>query len=183
MSRLEAAAKPILIQLIDGQRTIESLSPEEADIVGKWAVKTAYMHSWTSPLKKPVQLDHLKALLGDKGKPTSCVRGFGMQSDLKKPSAYYQRGHWPRFCKPELKVADEPPAEAYKIGLQFGRLYLLTAFWPDPRSMLTPLKGVHVPILQTGQDPLPDYSKDFPVGDGLIDQLAEFCNWLAVCHP
>jgi hypothetical protein len=82
-----------------------------------------------------------------------------------------------------MKVPDEPPAEAYKIGLQFRHLYLLTAFWPDPKSVLTLLKGVHVPILLTGQDPVPDYSKDFPVGDGPIDELAEFCKWLAVAHP
>lgn len=44
MNRLEAAAKPILVPLIEKVRTIDSLSPEEADIVGKWATKTAHMH-------------------------------------------------------------------------------------------------------------------------------------------
>jgi hypothetical protein len=183
MSQLEGVARPILVPLIEKERSIESLSQDEADIAGKWAVKTAYMHSWTSPLKRPVQLEHLKALLGDDGKPSPGVRVFGMQSDFKQPSAYYQRGHWPRLCKPEMKVSAEPPAEAYKVGIQFRHLYLLTAFWPDPKSVLTLAKGVHVPILLTGQDQLPDYPKDLAVGDGPIDQLAEFCNWLAVSHP
>ena len=183
MSRLEVAAKPILVPLIEKESSIDSLSPEEADIVGKWVIKTAYMHSWTSPLKQPVQPEHLQALCGDGGKPIPGVGVFGMQSGFKQPSSYYQRGHWPHLCKPRMKVPDEPPAEAYKIGLQFRHLYLLTAFWPDPKCALTLLKGLHIPIFPTGQDPLPDYSKDIPVGDGPIDQLAEFCKWLAVSHP
>jgi len=182
MSQLEGVAKPVLVPLIENERTIESLSPAEADLVGKWVVKTAYMHSWTSPLKLPVQLEHLKALCGDGGKPSPGVGVFGMQSDFKQPSAYFQRGHWPQFFKPELKVPDEPPAKAYKIGLQFRHLYLLTAFWPDPKCAVTLLKDLHIPIFPTGQDPLPEYSRDLPIGDGLIDQLAEFCKWLAVAH-
>src|SRR6185436_285940 len=35
MGRLEGVAKPILVPLIEKERTIESLSPEEAEIVGK----------------------------------------------------------------------------------------------------------------------------------------------------
>ena len=133
MSRLEGIAKPVLIPLIDNETRIESLSSADADIVGKWVVKTAYMHRWTSPLEHPVRLDNLKALCGDAGRPSPGVAVFGMQADFKQPSAYFLSGHWPQFYMPEMKVSDETPGDAYKIGLQFRYLYLLTAFWPSPK--------------------------------------------------
>jgi hypothetical protein len=67
MSRLEAVAKPFLVPLIDGQRGIEDLVATQPTIIGKWAAKTAYMHSFTSPLKQPVSADHIKALNADGG--------------------------------------------------------------------------------------------------------------------
>lgn len=183
MGRLEGVAKPILVPLIEKERTIESLSPEDAEIVGKWAVKTAYMHSWTSPLKRPVHLDHLKALLGDDGKPFPGVGVFGMQSDFKKQSAYFQPGFWAQLSKIKEKCLVGTPDEAYKVGLQFRHLYLLTAFWPNPRSVLTLVEDLHIPIFPVGQDGLPHYSIDLTVGDGPLDQLALFTKWLAVSHP
>jgi len=99
MSRLEAVAKPILLPLIDKQRTIESLSPEEGDIVGRWAAKTAYMHSWTSPLKRSVQLDHLTAMCGDGGHLVPGVGVCGAQLDYKQQSAYVLSGFWPQCCE------------------------------------------------------------------------------------
>jgi len=117
MSRLEGTAKPILVPLIEKERTIDSLTPEEAGVVGKWASKTAFMHSWTS---------------------VAGIAVFGMQSNFKKPSAYYQRRHWPQFCKPEIGVPAESPREAYKIGLQFA----IYTCWS--RSGLIPNAPSHV---------------------------------------
>ena len=184
MSLLEVAAKPILVPLIENERPIDSLTPEEGDIVGKWVIKTAYMHSWTSPLKKPVQPEHLQALRGDGGKPIPGVAVFGMQSDFKKQSAYFQSGFWPQLSELKEKHFNETPDGAYKIGLQFRHLYLLAAFWPNVKSALTLFKGLHVPIFPTAQDPWPDYSIGDPiVGDGPVDRLAVFTKWLAVSHP
>src|SRR5689334_20907656 len=76
MSRLEAVAKPLLIPLIDGHGKIEDLSTTESAIIAKWTAKTAYMHSLTSPLKQPVISDHLRALKGDDGAPSSEVAVF-----------------------------------------------------------------------------------------------------------
>jgi hypothetical protein len=109
MSRLEGVAKPILVPLIENERVIQSLLPEEAEIVGKWAVKTAYMHSWTSPLKRPVQLDHLKALLGDDGRPFLGVGVFGMQSDFDKQTAYLQRRSPTLRWNPRRGLQSRPP--------------------------------------------------------------------------
>jgi hypothetical protein len=182
MSQLEAAAKPILVPLIDGERTIESLAEEEAHMVGKWTCKTAYMHSWASPLDSPVQQDHLQALFGKDGKAMPGVTVVGMQADFKKPSCYVQTGHWPHLCKPELEISDSTPAGAYKIGLQFRHLYLLTAFWPDLESRLTLVKGVHTAIIPTGNRCL-EYPAEVSYGDGPVDRLVAFCKALAVSHP
>ena len=134
------------------------------------------MHSWTSPLKQPVQLDHLKTLCGDGGKPVAGIAVFGMQSDFKKPSAYYQRRHWPQFCKPEIEVPAESPGEAYKIGLQFRHLYLLVAFWPNTECAFTRVLGTHLPIFPRHAEPQPVYLKYLRLGNGSLDQLAKFCN-------
>lgn len=95
MSRLEVAAQPILIPLIDRQRPIASLTTEEKLTVSKWVAKTAYMVSWAAPLEKRVQQDHLMALNGDGGKPFSGVAIFGMQSDFKENFSCFLTGHWP----------------------------------------------------------------------------------------
>jgi hypothetical protein len=182
MSRLEATAKPILVPLIDRVRTIESLAEEEAEIVGKWTCKTAYMHSWAALLKKPVQREHLEPLLGNDGKPAEGVIVVGMQADLKQPSSYIQMGYWPHLCKPEDKISDETPDAAYKIGLQFGHLYLLTAFWPDAGSPLALAKDAHTPIIPTGHN-WGEYPGEVAFGDGPVDRLAAFCKALAVSHP
>lgn len=182
MSQLEAAAKPILVPLIDGKRTIGSLAEEEAQIVGKWGCKTAYMHSWAAPLDSPVQEDHLQALFGNDGKPMLGVTVVGMLADFKQPSGYVQMGHWPHFCKPEMESSDRTPAGAYKIGLQFRHLYLLTAFWPDLESRLTLVTGVHTAIIPTDSRYL-EYPAEVSCGDGPVDRLAAFCKSLAVSHP
>lgn len=182
MSRLEVAAKPILVPLIDRERTIGSLADEEAEIVGKWTCKTAYMHSWAALLKKPVQQDHLQALCGDESRVVQGVSVVGMQADFKQPSSYVQTGQWVHLCRPETKTSDETPEGAYKIGLQFGHLYLVTAFWPDLESPLTLIKGIHAPIIPTGHQWI-EHPGEIQHGDGPVDRLAAFCKALAVSHP
>jgi hypothetical protein len=181
MSRLEAAAKPILTSLIEQERTLDSLKPEEANIVGKWVIKTAYMISWASPLKRTVQLEHLQALCGDDGQPSSGVSVFGMQSDFKEAISYYQRGFWRRFYGIGGNVPNAAPREAYKIGLQLRHLYMLAAFWPDAKSALTVVKNLHIPIFP-GEQQWPAYAIK-PQGNGDPEDLASFVNSLAICHP
>ena len=107
-----------------------------------------------------------------------------MQADFKKPSAYFQAGFWPQLSKLKEMRFNGTPDEAYKVGLQFRNLYLVTAFWPNAKSALTLEKDLHVPIFPTDQDEWPDYSiGDLSVGDGPFDQLALFTKWLAVSHP
>lgn len=182
LSRLETAAQLLLMPLMDGDRPIPSLSVPEAAVVGKWAVKTAYLHTWTGPLKQPVQIGHVRELNGDLGRPVRGVSVFAMQSQYVKPSGYIQSGAWPQAGGLEVTAGGDTPAEAYKIGLQYRGLYLLVAYWPNLSSLFARVRDMHVRLVPSGDSPEAEYSADLVIGDGPIDRLAAFTNSLAVWH-
>jgi len=182
LSRLESRAKPLIIRLIEQADSLKSLSFEEAGIVGKWAAKTAYVHSWAGPLRQPVELAHFRQLAGDAGAVAPGVGVFGMQSAHVQPSAYIQTGHWPQFCATDAGHDSQTPQAAYKIGLQFRTLYLLVAFWPNKASVLVRVRDMHTRLMPRQPKPDPEYAIDLEIGPGPIDRLAAFSNWLAVRH-
>lgn len=182
MSRLENAAKPALTKLMNQTRTLQSLPSLQAALVGKWAAKTAYLHSWAGPLKRPVEISHLRELYGDTGAVAHGVGVFGMQSEYIQPSGYIQTGHWPQLANAETTENRQTPAAAYKIGLQFQHLYLLVAFWPNPASVFMRVRNMHIRLIPRGEEFDPEYPIQVNVGDGPIDRLAAFANWLAVWH-
>ena len=92
MCRLESAAKPILIPLMDDEQSVNTLSANERAVLAKWTAKTAYLHSWVGPLQEPVQLDHLHTLYGDTGMPVTDIGVFAAQTDFAKPNSYIQTG-------------------------------------------------------------------------------------------
>jgi hypothetical protein len=186
MERLENAARPILVPLMQ-DRGVETLSVGEVAVLGKWAAKTAYLHTWAGMGGRPVQLEHLRALKGDDGVPVQGVTLFAMKATHKKPTAYVGGGAWPQLGTPQMEPDGQPPRNAYKIGLQFGCLHLLVAFWPDPASLLLPATGVHVqvsppasPEAESKWNPPPSLLR---FGDGSVDKLVAFVNCLAVLHP
>jgi hypothetical protein len=181
MSRLENAAKPLIIALIEQHRSLQSLSAEEAALLSKWAVKTAYLHSWAGPLGQPVQLSHLRELAGDGDVVAHGVGVFGMQSAYVQPSAYIQTGHWPQLAAAGTGEDKGTPAAAYKIGLQYRSLYLLVAFWPSPASVFVRVTNMHIRLIPQ-QKVDPEYAIQLTTGVGPIDRLAAFANWLGVWH-
>jgi hypothetical protein len=185
MSKLESAAKPILIPLLDNTRTVDNLNAEERGVVWKWAAKTAYLHTWAGPLKNAAQLPHLRALYGPTGAPIPRVHVFGMQADFNKKTAYYQSGTWPHFEPPTELVLNvvQKAAGSYKIGLQFKYLYLLTVFWPEPSAEIVLTAGVHIPIWPMKSDPWTVWSYEGPATDHVIGKLIDFTDSLALQHP
>lgn len=177
LNRLEEQARPLLKPLMDNTISVTGLNTIGRSIVGKWAVKTAYLHTWASPLKRPVPVEHLRPLYGDFGLPLSTVSVFAMQHAFKQPSAYVQSWFWPQWGRPYEKSPGESPDDAYKIGMQFKHLYLLVVFWPNPNStfMLMPF---HTPVVPITGPPWPVFSGRVPVGSGPIDTLVGFTNWL-----
>jgi hypothetical protein len=183
MARLENAARPILIPLLQ-DRGVETLSAGEAAVLGKWAAKTAYLHTWGGMGGRPVQVEHLRALAGDGGAPVEGVTLFATKGTHTKPSAYVGGGSWPQWGPPQTEADGQPPRSAYKVGLQFGPLYLLVAFWPDPASLLLRATGVHIQVFP--QTPPAGEWNPFPsllqIGDGPADELVAFVNCLAVLN-
>lgn len=178
MRRLENLAKPILIPLISKSRTLGSLSRSECAVIGKWAAKTAYLHTWAGPLKEPVELPHLRKLHGDLGAPTDGVGVYAMQANYVKPSGYIQTGAWPQ-------AGPNEPASimgAHKVGLQFRHLYLLVAFWPNPTSVLTRIPGVHIRLMPGPEAPDAEYPLAVQLGSTPIAILEAFTNGLGVLH-
>ena len=104
MSRLETAAKPILIDLMDGVRPLSSLTKAEARILSKWAAKTAYLHAWASPMRRPVQLEHLHSLCGDTGHLADSVCVFAKQAAFVQPTSYVQTWFWPQVGNQRFDV-------------------------------------------------------------------------------
>lgn len=176
MSRLEAAAKPILIPLMTGSRLVESLSSAEAALVGKWSAKTAYLHTWAGPFESPAPLQHLKTLNGDAGSPAPTVAVFAMQSAFVKPSGFFRSDQWPQLGVPEAS------GDAYKIGLQFKRLHLLTAYWPNPKSLLVRNPEIHTRLLPCDHSPGPEYHLAVSPGHSPVASLDGFVRSLGVWH-
>jgi hypothetical protein len=54
MSQLETIAKPVLLGLIKGDKTLNSLDEEERRILAKWAGKTAIIESYAVGAESPV---------------------------------------------------------------------------------------------------------------------------------
>jgi hypothetical protein len=67
MSELENAAKPVLIPLIEQKRAIWELTADEAIVIAKWAVKSAYVLANVSLASAPAPPEHLWQLCGGAG--------------------------------------------------------------------------------------------------------------------
>jgi hypothetical protein len=103
-----------------------------------------------------------------------------MQADYKQRSAYFLTRYWPYLSTHPVEIPAEVAQASYKIGLQFRHLYLLIAFWPNPRSVFMLAKGLHTPVFSQPKCSWPKYSVDFTVGNSPVDQLVVFCRSLAL---
>jgi hypothetical protein len=160
MSRLETAAKPILIPLIEGERSLAALTSAEREILGKWTAKTAYMHSWAGLLKQPVQIQHLQSLYSDLGTVAPRVFVVAAHAGHQQLTSYLQSGRW---AHGKLKgVPPQPDPFAYKITLQFKHLYLVTAYWPNPSTQFV-LAPFHLLIWPLATERGPVWHGMFPL--------------------
>jgi hypothetical protein len=142
MSDLEGQAKDLITPLLDGTRAVFSLSVEERFLLARWAVKTAYVLSYATPLRDPVPQAHLQQIHGDKAKVPEMVAIFMCQREKTREFAYYQRNKW----EVGEAVPTPEPDERYKIGLEFRRLFLLVAYWPESTSRYLLGAGLHIPV-------------------------------------
>lgn len=136
MSRLEGDVIRFLPLLGRGERDLTTLLPNERRSLAKWAAKTAYLHTTAGLLGKPVATAHIHALNTDLGLLAPRVVVFASQGNHRRPSSYVQTGLWPQQTLVDPGATS--PDDAYKIGLQYQRLALLVAYWPQPTAQLMP---------------------------------------------
>jgi hypothetical protein len=144
MSTLEDQARPILINLIEADQSLFSITAEERFIVSRWAAKTAYALSHATPLKKTPDPVHMRFLVDNPATLPPGVGVFAQQVTTRNTFANIQRNRWP--VQIEVPLPNSASAGRYKIALEFRHLMLLVAFWPLPKGHYLLAAGIHVPL-------------------------------------
>ena len=78
-------------------------------------------------------------------------------------------------------MGSETPPDAYKIALQFNRLYLLMAFWPDPTAQIIPTP-FHFLVWGDGHNTRLNWKGMIPK-EAPVHPLYRFATELALFHP
>lgn len=137
MSNLENQVKPILIALIERTRDFHTLTDAERFIVARWTLKTAASLNRSSSYGKEtyeharvVPHDHLRALANGEMPEDVIVVGTIYQFRRKRAD-FLQHATW---ANPQnsIPLRAEDRNTSYKIGLSFGQLILIAAYYPSP---------------------------------------------------
>ena len=151
MASREGAAKPILVPLIDGKRSIFGFSNDERLVLARWAAKTAYALNSSSSLDDKVSPSHLRELQASaKSLPPGVavfIQQHGLEDKHTRHFSWIQRNDW-RYLSLVPPGDDEHRMGdgGYKVGLQFGRLILLVVYWPHPGRRFVVGAGMHVAL-------------------------------------
>jgi hypothetical protein len=179
MSALENQTRPLLMDLMTGQRTLHALSPEERLLLGRWTTKTVFVLSNAAPMQTPVPEGHPPILREISEALPVGVAVFANQHEHTGKFSYVQKNHWLRFSEEEQP---EHP-QRYKIALQLQNLLLLVAHWPPPTRFVL-AAATHVPIWPI-ETLSPSYYPgiDLPRPHDSRNLLMRFSDTLAVLHP
>jgi len=181
MQRLESKARPILTELIEGTRSLFSISADERFLVARWAAKTAYALSHAAPLKKTPDPAHMRFLVDNSEGLASGVGVFAQQVTTRNTFANIQRNRWP--VQTDNPLPDSASAGRYKIAMEFRHLMLLVAFWPLPRAHFLLLAGIHVPLWPV-REWYPAYfdKVQSSAAEDSRSLLDKFCSHLGIVH-
>jgi len=145
MSQLEGAARPILIPLISGAQHPRNLDSAEKEILAKWAFKTAFALDAATMGPRRVAAWHPRNLAPPSGRiPTrgvvlAAISPFEVDVELMEVN------HWQgkRENSKSGKLFATDSKRSYKVAIQFGRLVLLVAYWPNDRSLFVFDENLH----------------------------------------
>jgi len=179
MNSLENQVRPLLTDLMTGQRTLHALSAEERLLLGRWTAKTAFVLSNAAPLEAVVPEDHPRILRESFDSLPAGVGVFANQHEPTGKFSYVQKNYWLRFSEEEQP---EHP-QRYKVAIQLQNLILLVAHWPSPTRLVLAV-ATHIPIWPI-ETLSPSYYPgiDLPRPYDSRNLLRRFSDTLAVLHP
>jgi len=146
MSQLENNSKPILIDLIDGNRSLMSMSEKECFLISRWAFKTGLTLNSGSNFHKMIPDSHYKELYRNTNSLPQGLIIVAQHYNNSEPFYWQQGALWhvsgESVSKEDL---DRFGIETYKITFSFGKLLFLVTYLPfeDYRPALW--KGIHIP--------------------------------------
>lgn len=174
MSSLEGEAKPLLVPLMEAEKEVVELKPDERLRVARWAFKTAIVLNSASNFHKNVPPEHFSYPYANQDSlpPSVVVVGQQHHGDanfywLQMPFVLTSG----QAGDVSLDEAKKLVAASYKISLQLKKLLLVVACWPWPGWKYVIWRGIHVPLWPAG-GPVAFYGSDplqegFPWNDSL----------------
>jgi len=167
MSSLESEAKPLLVPLMEAEKEVVALKPDERLKVARWAFKTALVLNSASNFHKNVPPAHFYHLYNTQESLPPSIAVIGQQHHGDSPFYWLQMS----FVLTSDQAADLSMEEAkalvatsYKISFQLKKLLIVVAWWPHPGWRYVIWRGIHVPLWPP-KGPV-DYYQNDPVSDG-----------------
>jgi hypothetical protein len=151
MRRLEDDIAPTLKQLMEQTKSLEQLADRDRFLVARWATKTAYALVFTSLKSVNPSVEHARALKDDPKRLPNGVIVFAAQVSDGYPTQGHVTSEWLgcREGSESLDFAGPKIRQSYKCGIRFKALNLYVAYWPDPRWVLSPIRGMHYLVFPT----------------------------------
>lgn len=132
MAHLEAAAKPLLIELLEGKTKI--FTQDEVHTLGLWIFKTALTLHSANPYEQVIPKEHYRLAFEGKAPAHFFINIAHLKTPLSQPS-WIQDQNWmgaqQHFSGDELK---NKLKQTYRIAFGFGHFAARIAYFPlEPR--------------------------------------------------
>lgn len=151
MSALESDVKPILIALIDGSRSFNDLNEDERFSLGRWTLKTAATLNRSSIYGDPrkensrfVPDAHLRTLKAGMMPADVLIVGT-IYRQFSKRFDFLQNAVWTN-PQNSIRLKEAHRNQSYKIGLSFGQLILIAAYYPSSDYIYGINTQAHFPV-------------------------------------
>jgi hypothetical protein len=149
MAALESQCKDLILTLAYGQRRIIDLNDQEALLLSRWTVKTAFVLHTSSNWRPVVPDAHIYKLDTDDYRLPENVFVVGHTYKSSREFSWTQTTSWQIFHKAhELKPEDLAILKAvgYKIAIRLGGLFLMVFHNPLSFARTCLWKYRHIPL-------------------------------------
>lgn len=182
MSTLEAACRPLILDLAAGKRRVADVANEEALLLARWTVKTAFALHAASNWRRVVPEDHYQLLDKDDYRLPSGVGVVAHTYKAGRDFSWAQTTGWLSIIPRDMSM-DEMRAlnsSGYKIALKLGGLYLMVFHNPITHSREALVFGKHVPIYPRWSHPVTWIQMDSPWPQREMRRFCVFVHFLGI---